>query len=104
MEVNKETLEIIKDFENEQSYTNRFVVMGIVNGSHYDLSWKNYSSETSYEEAQELMLIWKESFNKNKPFMFSAKIGGVIDIIRTDTIEKMYIRKFKIQKDPQIGE
>ena len=86
---------------NEKDYNKRFVVIGVINGAHYELSWKNESNETTYEETYENMLMLKNSFNENreKPFLFSAKIGETVDMIRTDTIEKMYVKTMYIQKE-----
>jgi hypothetical protein len=84
--------------ENEDCIK-RFVVMGVVKGAHYSLSWNNGNSEITQDSAYELMLTWKNSFNDNKPFLFSARIGETVDIIRTDTIEKMYIKHWLTQKD-----
>ncbi len=77
----------------------RHVVIGIVNGAHYDLSYDEPHWEKSYEEANELMMIWKDTFNCNEPFFIGAKLGKTTDVIRTDTIEKMYIKTFDIKKD-----
>jgi hypothetical protein len=46
------------------------------------------------------MLVWKNNFNDNRktPYLFTVMIGETTDIIRTDTIEKMYIREIREAK------
>ena len=67
-------------------------VIGVVDGSHYVLSYAiNFDKR---ENAQKTMVSWKNQHNENlkHPYSITAKIGESIDVIRVDTIKKMYIK------------
>ena len=78
-----------------------YEIVAVVKGSHYVLNHKdgNIIIKT-YEHAFEQMLVWKNNFNDNRktPYLFTVMIGETTDIIRTDTIEKMYIREIREAK------
>lgn len=73
-----------------------FAVMLVVEGAHYELAPQdnNHKLET-HKDAFNQMLQFKNQCNE-RTFLMTAKIGDTRDVIRTDTIKKMYVmRKYK---------
>ena len=69
----------------------RYEIMGVVKGAHYELShlFKDVDIDNR-KKAIKIMLGLKNSFNE-LTYYLSAKIGDTIDVLRTDTVEKMYV-------------
>ena len=66
-------------------------IRAVVGGAHYELTHPSAKDEfKTYDEAFEQMLRFKNAFNENALLM-TAQIGSTRDVIRTDTIEKMYV-------------
>lgn len=76
-----------------------YEIIGVVKGCHYVLS--HGIKPLNEEEAIAGMVSWKNQHNESRehPYSITAKVGETIDVIRVDTIEKMYIRvKFNPNK------
>ena len=70
----------------------RYIVIGVVKGVHYELN-SNEGWEKEEKTAIELMLGFTKQINEQKkPMLWVVELYGAKDIIRTDTIEKMYVK------------
>ena len=71
---------------------NEFTIMAVIKGAHYELVPEmDTHTFITYEDAYAQMLLFKDQCNA-KTSLKTAKIEETRDVIRTDTIEKMYIK------------